>query len=150
MSPRGRKALGWGAGAAAGVALAAGLYVRAAATPEPMQADELSRVVRRLASDGREGARMAAALRDERLTRNYGRAQHERIGEDVKDAREKLDAPGPGGDEALVERARTLADRLRADLEGATLRMSDAKTLDRLAADESAVAEELERMQAGR
>jgi hypothetical protein len=28
--------------------------------------------------------------------------------------------------------------------------MSDAKTLDRLAADESAVAEELERMQAGR
>jgi hypothetical protein len=129
------------------IGILAALYARASAKPEPMKPDEFSRVVRKLASDAREGARLAQALGRQQLTDRYGRAQHEALGKDVSEAKEKLDAPGPGGAEDTVERARTLADRLTTDLTAATLRMSDTQALARIAADETRLAEELERMQ---
>jgi hypothetical protein len=140
------RATAWVLGVVLAAALVAWLYARASAAPRPLQADEFSRIVRRLASDAREGARLAAALERDQLSANYGRYQHRRIGEDLSDTREKLDAPFPGGGDDLSAAARGLADRIATDLQATMLRMSDHAALERIAEDETRLAEALERM----
>ena len=147
MTQATRKAAAYSVGAVAALALLAVLYLRAAATPEPMPVDEFSRVVRQLASDAHEAERVCVALLHASLTRNFGEHQQRLLGEDVSDGLKKLDAPGPLGDEAVVERARALAGRLAEDLRAARLRMSDQAALERIAEDESRIARELESMQ---
>jgi len=147
MAKAAREAAAYAVGALVALAVLAALYVRAAAMPEPMAADEFSRITRQLASDAHEAERLAVALTRSELTRNYGEYQHRHIGEDVSDTRKKLDAPGPAGDEAVVERARALAGRLAADLEAARLRMSDHDALERIAEDEARIGRELAAMQ---
>ena len=142
-----RTAAAGSVGAVVALGVLVALYLRAAAAPEPMAVDEFSRVVRTLASDAHEAERLAIALTRSGLTRNYGEYQHRHLGEDVSDARKKLDAPGPGGSEADVERARALARRLAADLEAARLRMSDHDAVARIGEDEARIGRELEAMQ---
>ncbi|MGE5094974.1 MAG: hypothetical protein ACM3SO_07535, partial [Betaproteobacteria bacterium] len=122
MSRAARELAAYSVGALAALALLAALYLRAAAVPEPMQVDEFSRVVRRLASDAHEAERLATASTRGWLTRDYGEYQQRHLGQDVSDALDKLDAPGPGGDETGVQRARALGARLAVDLQAARLR----------------------------
>ena len=69
MRSRAREIAAWIVGALVALAVLAWLYDRAAAMPEPLQVDELSRVVRKLASDAREAERLATALTRSQLTR---------------------------------------------------------------------------------
>ncbi|HET7549293.1 MAG TPA: hypothetical protein VFJ86_16110 [Usitatibacter sp.] len=146
MRSRAREIAAWIVGALVALAVLAWLYDRAAAMPEPLQVDELSRVVRKLASDAREAERLATALTRSQLTRTFAEHQHRQLEEDVSEARGKLAAPGPGGDEALVEQARGLADRLRANLAAARLHASDHAAIARIGAEQASIAAALERM----
>jgi hypothetical protein len=76
MRSRAREIAAWIVGALVALAVLAWLYDRAAAMPEPLQVDELSRVVRQLASDAREAERLATALTRSQLTRNFAYHQN--------------------------------------------------------------------------
>lgn len=138
------------AGLAFGVAAALGglgfLAHRAAAEPGPMEADEFGRIVRQLASDARESAHLAALVAGGQLNEHYARAANEKLGDDVKDARKRLEAPPPRGGEDAARRAGELAQHMKDLLDSVPRAMADTGAMQRLQAEHERIAGDLERL----
>jgi len=138
------------AGLAFGVAAAIGgiglLAHRAATQPEPMEASEFARIVRQLASDARESAHLAALVADGRVNEHYARAAHEKLGDDVKDTRKRLEAPPPRGGEEATRKAGELAQHMKDLLDTVPRVMADRDAMQRLQAEHDRIAGDLDRL----
>lgn len=118
---------------------AVALYQRAAAVPEPMKADELSRTARKLASDAAEAQELARALATGQLTEHFARKQHEQISQDLDDIRKALDRPPPTGAEARAQQLTEAARRLDEVVKSVPSRMADAQAMAEVANQEAAI-----------
>jgi len=138
------------AGLAFGAAAALGglgfLVHRAATQPEPMEADEFGRIVRQLASDAHESAHLAALVAGGQVNEHYARAASEKLGDDVKDTRKRLEAPPPRGGEDAVRKAGELAQHMKDLLDSVPRVMADNTTMKRLQAEHERIAGDLERL----
>ena len=133
-------------GAAAALGGLGFLAHRAATQPEPMERDEFARIVRQLASDAHESAQLAALVADGRVNEHYARAAHEKLGDDVKDTRKRLEAPPPRGGEEAVRKAGELAQHMKDLLDGVPRQMADMAAMRRLQAEHERIAGDLERL----
>lgn len=143
-APAARKVAGYVAGWVAVAVCAVALYQRAAQVPEPMQADELSRTARKLASDALEAQRLAQALATGQLTTHFARSLHEHISEDLDDVRKTLDRPPPTGAQARVQRLADAARRLDDVLKSVPSRMADAQAMAQVASEEASIARDVQ------
>lgn len=120
------------------------LYHRAATAPHAMEVDELQRIARQLASDGRESARLAGLVAAGQVNAYYARAQHEKISEDVRDGLKSLDAPPPQGREDDTRRAAALASDMKARLDQTAPQLADAAAMRKLQSEHARIAADLE------
>lgn len=119
------------------------LYQRAAAVPEPMEAEDLARTSRTLSSDAREASALARALATGQLTLRFAVSQHEHLAQDLEDVRKELDRPPPKGLEEKAQRLREAAQRLGEVLTEVPLHMADAQAMSRISADEEGIAADI-------
>lgn len=138
-----RKVAGHVAGWLAIGACAVALYQRAAAVPEPMKPDELSRTARKLASDVAEAQDLARAAAAGQLTGHFARKQHEQISQDLEDIRKSLDRPPPTGAEARAQQLAEAARHLDEVVKGVPSRLADAQAMAEVANQEAAIGGEV-------
>jgi hypothetical protein len=141
--PSARKAAGHAAFWLFIAVCAVALYQRAAATPEPMQPDEFSRVTRQVASDAVEASRLSRALAIGQVTTHFARSHIEQLGQDLDDLRKQLDRPAPTGRAADVEHVRDAAQRLGSLLGSMPAQMADGDAMARVQQQQENIGREL-------
>ena len=126
------------------IATAAVILFRIAdATPRATPREDFDRSVRQLRSDALEAQRLARMIANGQLTTNFAMQQHRMLVDDVKDVRTALDKPAPREGSADAERARKAVEKLDELLKAVPVNLVDAAALDRIAADEAALARAL-------
>lgn len=138
------------AGLAAAIVVGLGavsfLYHRASMVPEPMELAELNRIARQLASDARESQRLAALVATGQVNEHYAKAQHEKLAEDLGEARKKLDEPPPQGRTGDAKRMEALVERMNELLADAPSKTTDRAAMTALAGEHGRIAAELEQL----
>jgi len=130
---------GWLAAIVAGIVL----WRLGSELPQAMPLDEFQRTVAKLRSDAFEARALALQLADGQLTEGYAIEQHKRLRHDLENVRKALDKPPPRAHEGEASQLKTSIDRLDKSLESVPAAMADAAELQRLAAEDAAVAKAL-------
>jgi hypothetical protein len=127
---------------------AAGLYAVASRPPEPMDARELGRITRQLASLARETAVLSGAILEDRVTGAYARTHREKIEEELGDQAAMLQAPLAPAVRAAGEKARTLAGALSAQVVALKLHYTEREELEPIRRELTRIAGDLDQLEA--
>jgi hypothetical protein len=130
------------------LALLAALAIPLASAAD-LDSDALARVIRNLKSNAQETRLFLAALRDGRLTYQYARIHRDELAEQVHDSARPLDKGAPEPLAAKAARAKALAARLAATLEGLAGHIGEDDAAQKAISEADATARDIEKLEGG-
>ena len=119
------------------------------ASAADLDRDALARAIRNLKSNAQETRLFLAALRDDQLTYQYARIHRQELAEQVRDSAKPFDKAAPQPLASKAARAKILAARLAATLEGLNGHIGEGDAARQAASEAEATAREIDTLAGG-